>query len=162
MFDSPAMEQDKVKDLSALTYVFIPLSESPTSCLCLHGKVFEQRQKSAILDICRLSLHQAFDFFQVVEDLMRLLHVVFVACFKHASFTLLIMEKAKFDLDVHGILKLFDALLHCAKVACEVILWLFLDEWEYDGQLIEEVVDGVENGMQGQIGIRREEELMLH
>lgn len=51
------------------------------------------------------------------------------------------MEKAKFDLDVHWVFKLFDALLHRTKVGREVVLRLFLDEWKNDGELVEEIID---------------------
>ena len=85
---------------------------------------------------------------------MGLLHVVFVAGLKHASFALLIVEKAQLDLNVHWVFKLFDSLLHRSKVACEVIFRLFFYEWEDYCQLIEEVVDCVQDWVQRQIGIR--------
>ena len=85
---------------------------------------------------------------------MGLLHVIFVAGFEYASLALLIVKKAQLYLNVHRVFKLFDPLLHRSKVACEVILRFFFDEWEDYCQLIEEVVDCVQNRVQWQIGIR--------
>ena len=84
---------------------------------------------------------------------MRLLHVVLVARLKYASLALLIVKEAQLDLYVHRVFKLFDPLLHRSKVACEVILRFFFDEWEYYCQLVEEVVDCVQDRVQWQIGI---------
>lgn len=93
---------------------------------------------------------------------MRLLHVVFVASFEDSALTLLVVEKAQFHLDVHWVFKFFDSLLHRAKVACKVVFGLFFDERKDDGQLVKKVIDSMQNGMQGQIRICREEKLMLH
>ena len=93
---------------------------------------------------------------------MRLLHVVFVACLENAALALLIVKEPELHLDVHWVLKLFDSLLHRPKVAREVVLGLLFDERKYDGQLVEEVVDGVQDRVQWQIGVSRKEKLMLH
>lgn len=93
---------------------------------------------------------------------MRLLHVVFVACLENATLSLLIVKEPELHLDVHRVLKLLDSLLHRPKVAREVVLGLLFDEWKYDGQLVEEVVYGVQDRVQWQIGVSREEKLMLH
>ena len=121
--------------------------------LGLHRKVLEEGQKSAILDVCRFCLDETFDFFQVIEDLMGLLHVILIASLENTAFTLLIVEKAQFNLYIHWILKLFDSLLHGSKVAREVVFRLLLHKGENYCQLIEKVIDSVQNGMQRQIGI---------
>ena len=86
---------------------------------------------------------------------MRLLHVVLIAGLKDAPLPLLVVEKAQLDLDIHRVFKLLDSLLHRAKVARKVILRLFFHEWEYDGQLVEEVVHSMKNRMEWQIGVCR-------
>lgn len=149
-----SVKEDEVEDLSALADVFVPLGQPTTRRLRLHRQVFEEAQKAAIFDVCRLCLHQAFDLFEVVEDFVRLLHIVLIAGLEDATLPLLVVEKAKLDLDVHWVLKLFDPLLHRAKVAREVILRLLLHEGENYRQLVEEVVDGVQDWMQGEVGIR--------
>ena len=63
---------------------------------------------------------------------------------------------------VHWIFKLFDSLLHRPKVAREVVLGLLFDERKYDGQLVEEVIYGVQDRVQWQIGVSRKEKFMLH
>lgn len=93
---------------------------------------------------------------------MRLLHVVLVARFEDAPLALLVVEEAEFDLDVHWIFKLFDPLLHGAEVAREVVLGLLFDERENDRQLVEKVVDCVQDRVQWQVGVGRQEELVLH
>ena len=79
---------------------------------------------------------------------MWLLHVVLVAGLEDTPLTLLVVEKAQLDLDIHRILKLLDALLHRAEVAREVVLGLLLNEGENDRQLIKEIVDCVQNRME--------------
>ena len=148
------MEEDEVENFGTLADIFVPLCQPASSCLSLHRKVLEETQEAPILDIRRLCLHEAFDFLEVVENLMRLLHVVLVASLEYASLALLIVKEAQLDLNVHRVFKLFDPLLHRSKVACEVILRLFFNEWEYYCQLVEEVVDCVQNWVQRQIGIR--------
>jgi hypothetical protein len=44
-------------------------------------------------------------------------------------------------------------LFHGAEVAREIIFALFLDKWENDRQLIEEIIDSVEDWVQGEVGI---------
>ena len=83
-----------------------------------------------------------------------LLHVILVGCLEHTPLALLVVEEPEFHLDVHRVLKLLDALLHRAKIASEVVLRLFLDKREYDGELVEEVVDSVEDGVDWQVGVR--------
>ena len=79
---------------------------------------------------------------------MWLLHIVLVAGLEDTPLTLLVVEKAQLDLDIHRILKLLDALLHRAEVAREVVLGLLLNEGENDRQLIKEIVDCVQNRME--------------
>ena len=79
---------------------------------------------------------------------MWLLHVVLVAGLEDTPLTLLVVEKAQLNLDIHRILKLFDALLHRAEVAREVVLGLLLNEGKNNCQLIEEIVDRMQNRME--------------
>ena len=79
---------------------------------------------------------------------MWLLHVVLVAGLEDTPLTLLVVEKAQLDLDIHRILKLLDALLHRAEVAREVVLGLLLNEGKNNCQLIEEIVDRMQNRME--------------
>ena len=148
------MKQDEVEDLCTLADIFVPLGKAAPCRLCLHGQVLKKAHESPVLDIGRLRFDHPFNFFQVVEDLLRLLHVVFVAGLEDSALSLLVVEESQLDLDIHWILKLFDALLHGAKVAREVVLGLLLDEGEDDGQLVEEVVHRVQNGVHRQVCIR--------
>jgi len=84
---------------------------------------------------------------------MWLLHIVFVAGLEDATLALLIVEKTQFYLDIHWILELFDSLLHCAEVACEVVLGLLLDKGKNNCQLIKEIVDRVQNWMKRKVRI---------
>ena len=122
MLYSASVEQHKVEDLSSFANVFVPLSQSSSSSLCLRRQILKQTQEALVLDVGSLSFDQLLNFFQIVEDFMWLLHIVLVRCLKHTSFPLLIVEKAQLDLDVHWIFKLLNSLLHGAKVACEVVL----------------------------------------
>ena len=122
MLDCSAMEENEVENFGTLADIFVPLSQPTARRLGLHRKVLKEAQEAPILDVCRLCLHEAFDFLEVVENLMRLLHVVLVARLKYASLALLIVKEAQLDLNVHRVFKLFDPLLHRSKVACEVIL----------------------------------------
>ena len=79
---------------------------------------------------------------------MWLLRIVLVAGLEDTPLTLLVVEKAQLDLDIHRILKLLDALLHRAEVAREVVLGLLLNEGENNCQLIEEIVDRMQNRME--------------
>lgn len=72
------------------------------------------------------------------------------------------MEEPQLHLYVHRILKLLDTLLHSAEVGGEVALALFLHEGEGDGEEVEKVINSVQNGVQGVVGVSRQEELMLH
>ena len=72
------------------------------------------------------------------------------------------MEKSQLDLNIHWIFKFLYALLHSAKIAREIVFCIFFDERENNGQLIEEIVDRMQNWMQREICICREEKLVLH
>ena len=154
MLNCSSMEEDEVEYFGTFANILVPLSQTTASCLSLHRKVFEEAQEAPILYVCRLCLHEAFHFFEIVENLMRLLHVVFVAGLEYAPLPLLIVKEAQLDLNIHWVFKLFDPLLHRSKVACEVIFRFLFDEREDYCQLVEEVVDCVKDGMQWQIGIR--------
>ena len=93
---------------------------------------------------------------------MWLLHIVLIWCLEDATFTLLVMEKSQLDLDVHGIFKFLNALLHSAKIAREIVFRILFDKRENNGQLIEEIVDCMQNWMQRKICVCWEEKLMLH
>jgi len=148
VLDRASVKEHKVEDFGAFANVFIPLGESATWRLCLHRKVLEETQKAPIFNIYRFCFHEAFNLFKIVKDFMWLLHVVLVAGLEDTLFTLLVVEKAQLDLDIHRILKLFDALLHRAEVAREVILGLLLNEGENNRQLNEEIVDCMQNQME--------------
>lgn len=181
MLDSTPVEEHKIKDFGSFVHVFLPLGllagkrgrlghgrvEDALGLLLggllgLGAEVLQQVDEALVLDVGGLGFENAFDVFQVVVDLVGLLHVVLVRSLEDPLFGLLRMEEPQFDADVHRVLELFDSLLHRAEVGCEVGAGLLLDEGENDRQLVEEVVDGVEHWVQGQIGIRREEELVLH
>ena len=147
MLHCPPMEEDEVEDFGSLADIFIPLGESATSGLSLRAQVLKQRQESSVLDIGSLCLDQALHILQVVEYLMRLLHVILIAGLKDTPFALLVMEEPQLYLDIHGVFKLLDALLHGAKVTREVILGLLFDKGEDDGQLVEEVVHCMQDGV---------------
>ena len=142
------MKQDEVEDLCTLADIFVPLGKAAPCRLCLHGQVLKKAHESPVLDIGRLRFDHPFNFFQVVEDLLRLLHVVLVAGLEDSALSLLVVEESQLDLDIHWILKLFDALFHRAKVASKIILSIFFHKWENDSQLVEEIVDRMKNGMQ--------------
>ena len=153
MLDCASVEKHKVEDFGPLADIFLPLGESTAGRLGLRAQILEQAQKSPVFNVGRLRLNQAFHFLEVVVDFMRLLHVVLVGCLKHTSLALLVVEESEFDLDIHGVFKLLDALLHRAKVAGKVVFGFFLDEGEYYCELVEEVVDGVQDRVHWQVCI---------
>ena len=116
VLDCATVEEHEVKDFGTFADIFVPLSEAPARGLCLHGQVLEKAHEPSILNVRRLSFHHPFDLLQVIEDLLRLLHIILVACLEYASLTLLIMKKAQLNLNVHRVLKLLYSLLHGAKV----------------------------------------------
>ncbi len=71
---------------------------------------------------------------------MWLLHVVLIGSFKNAFLSLVRMIESQFHRDVHRVLKLFNALLHRAKIAGEVGSRFLFDERENNSQLIEKIV----------------------
>ena len=137
------MKQDEVEDFCAFADILVPLSQTASRGLRLHRKILEKTQKAAILNVCRFCLDKALDFFKVIENLMRLLHIILITSLEDASLALLIVKESQLDLDVHRVLKLFNSLLHRAKVARKVILRLLLDKGKDYCQLVEEVVHSV-------------------
>ena len=125
------MEENEVEDFGTFTNILVPLGQTTASRLSLHRKVLKETQEAPILYICCLCLHETFHFFEIVENLMRLLHIVFVAGLEYAPLSLLIVKEEQLDLNIHWVFKLFDPLLHRAKVACEVILCVFLNKRKY-------------------------------
>jgi len=94
VLDGAAMEEDEIEDFGALADVFVPLSQAPTCRLRLHRQILEEAHKAAILDVGRLGLNHALHLFEVVENFLRLLHVVLVACLEDAALALLVVEEA--------------------------------------------------------------------
>jgi len=154
MLNGASVEQDKVKCFGALRDVFLPLRQTTSAALRLRLEVLEEAEEALVFNVRRLDFEQTFDLFQIVEHFLWLLQVVLVAGFEHALFVLLIVEKPQFDLDVHRVFKLFDSLLHRAKVGCEVVFGLLLNKWKHDCELVEKVVDSVENRVQRKVCIR--------
>ena len=85
------MEENEVENFSSLANVFVPLGKSTSSGLCLSAKILKERQESSVLDVGRFSLDKTLNFLEIVENLMRLLHVVLVACLEDSPFSLLIL-----------------------------------------------------------------------
>ena len=116
------MEQDEIEHFGPLANIFIPLSQASSSSLRLHRQILEKAKEASIFDIGCLGFDELLDLFQVVEDFVRLLHIILIARLEHASLTLLSVEESQLYLYVHRILKLFDALFHGAEIACKVVL----------------------------------------
>jgi len=119
----------------------------------LRGQILEKGKEALVLDVGGLSFEQSLNLLQVVVYIVRLLHVLLVAGLEDAPLALLVVEEPQFDLDVHRVLKFLDSLLHGSKVRGEVRLALFLHKWEYDCQLVEEVVDCVQDWMHWQVSV---------
>ena len=140
MLHCASVEQHEIEYFCPLADIFFPLCKAASCRLSLRAQILEQAEKPPILNVGGLCFDETFYFFEIVVDFMRLLHIVLVGCLKYTPFALLVVEKPEFDLNVHWVFELLDALLHRAKIACKVVFRLFLDEREYDGQLIEEVL----------------------
>lgn len=94
MFDCASMEKNEVKYLCAFANILFPLAQLAARTLRLSMQVLEKTQKSSVFDVCGLNLQEAFNFFQITVNFLRLLQVVLVAGFKYTSFALLVVEES--------------------------------------------------------------------